>query len=203
MIAHCEWCGKEFKTIPSLIKIGKGRFCSKNCFYAAPSRKIILSQDHALVPLSKGKFVKIDLDDVEKVKPYTWSYSNPNLTKEYAITQIKGTSRFEYLHRFIMDADSNTEVDHRDGDGLNCRRSNMRICTSGQNSMNSKKRENTSSHFKGVCWAKNRNKWLAYIAKNHKTYWLGYFLTETDAAKAYNLKAKELFGDFARLNTLD
>ena len=93
-------------------------------------------------------------------------------------------------------------VDHIDGDRLNNNYKNLRFCTLSQNNMNSKKRKNTSSVYKGISYNKNANKWCAQIAINSKDIFIGYFISENEAAKAYNEKVIELFKDFAKLNII-
>lgn len=75
----------------------------------------------------------------------------------------------------------------------------MRISTYSQNGANQIPKKKTSK-YKGVCWYKAGNKWVAYIRKNNKKQHLGYHDLEVDAAKAYDKKAKELFGEFALVN---
>ncbi len=76
---------------------------------------------------------------------------------------------------------------------------NLRTANHSQNQQNSISTKGTSKH-KGVSWSKKVGRWVAQIKKNYKTYWLGYFDDEADAAAAYNQKAKEMFGEYARLN---
>lgn len=89
-------------------------------------------------------------------------------------------------------------VDHKDGDGLNNRRHNLRGCTRRDNSANSRKRQHTSSRFKGVSY--NSGKWLATIGYDRKTHYLGRYDTEEDAAMAYDRAALRHFGTFAKVN---
>lgn len=91
-------------------------------------------------------------------------------------------------------------IDHRDGNGCNNRRSNLRFATKSENGMNQRKRENTSSIYKGVYFHKPSGKWLAHIMINGKSIHLGYFVDEIDAAKAYDAKAIVLFKEFTNLN---
>lgn len=105
------------------------------------------------------------------------------------------------LHRVIMNAPAGMEVDHIDGDGLNCRRYNLRICTRSQNRMNQRVRITPKlSIYKGVTFDKSRDKWCARIKYFGVTRNLGRFEHETDAAIAYNVAASKTFGEFARLN---
>lgn len=104
------------------------------------------------------------------------------------------------MHREILGLIAGSpDGDHRDGDGLNNRRNNLRVVTKSQNQMNQQKIRG-NSRFKGVCWDKSRGKWLATIRFERKSYNLGRFNNESDAACAYDKKAQELFGEFARLN---
>ncbi len=90
--------------------------------------------------------------------------------------------------------------DHINGDGLDNRRSNLRIASPSQNVMNQKKRTKTSSKFKGCYLEKSTNKWVARITVNYKNIIIGRFKDELKASFAYDEKAKELFGEFAKLN---
>ena len=128
------------------------------------------------------------------------------------------------MHRYILDLgcdNTYTEpvIDHIDGDGLNNTKSNLRLCNRSQNSCNKKLKSNSGSGFKGVyevkkkykkflkkdgthvAYNKKPNLWLAYITpKGQKRIKIGYYKTAEEAAKAYDEKAKELFGEFAKLN---
>ena len=101
------------------------------------------------------------------------------------------------MHREIMKPSKVEVIDHINHNKLDNTKENLRCCTKQQNEMNKVKRSNTSSKFKGVT---KINKWMASITFNNKTINLGYFNTEKEAAKIYNVKAKELFGEFAYLN---
>ena len=79
---------------------------------------------------------------------------------------------------------------------------NLREVTRSQNHMNSKKRKNTTSKYKGVCWDKENNKWRSQIKLKGKLIHLGRFHSEVEAAEAYNRKAIELFGEFKQLNII-
>ena len=103
------------------------------------------------------------------------------------------------MHRLIMDAQERQEIDHADGNGLNNQKDNLRFCTHSQNHMNRKPTKG-SSKYKGVSWHKAAKKWNARITLNKKTVSIGYFDSEIIAAKAYDEKAIELFGEFAKLN---
>jgi hypothetical protein len=108
-----------------------------------------------------------------------------------------------YMHLEIMSAPDGMEVDHMNGNGLDNRRENLRLCTRAQNRMNSVKRIGKSSTFKGVYWHKNCRKWRASLKLDGKEIHIGYFNTELEAAEAYDEKALELFGEFAKPNFKD
>jgi hypothetical protein len=108
------------------------------------------------------------------------------------------------LHRFILGiSNPKIQIDHKNRNGLICTRENMRIATNQQNSFNQIGAKNSTSPFKGVCFDKSRNKFAAYIKHNGKRFALGRFISEIEAAKAYDKRAKELFGEFAYLNFPD
>jgi len=108
------------------------------------------------------------------------------------------------LHRLIMNSRPDQEVDHKNMNKTDNRRCNLRFCTRQENICNVGKRKgNYTSNYKGVYWHKLMNKWRAQIQTNGIGTRLGYFDDEIDAARAYNNAAKELHGEFARLNDVD
>lgn len=163
------------------------------------------------IQLTKGYVAIVDDEDYHEVAPYNWfAQTRSNNPCVYARrtywtgsrTTNNRKSHSVLMHRQIMATDS--KVDHRDGDGLNNRRSNLRVATLLQNNANRRKIGTFSSRFKGVSWSKEERKWIAVVRKTQngvkKTYMLGFFRDETEAAIAYNRKALMLFGEFARLN---
>ena len=107
------------------------------------------------------------------------------------------------MHRQIMAiSDTKIHIDHIDQNGLNNCRNNLRLCSISQNNANRKALPNKTSQYLGVCYVSERNKWVASISKNNKTKILGRFFNEKSAALAYNKAAKEIHGEFARLNTI-
>lgn len=152
------------------------------------------------IPLSQGKFALIDPEDYPKVSQLKWCLFE-NKGKQYAHGQIN--RRTVYMHRVIMGLKwgDKRHADHINGNGLDNRRSNLRVCTQAQNKAGySLSRRNTSG-YKGVCWYKGRNKsWCARIMARGKYYQLGYFKDAKEAARAYDKAAKELHGEYAKLN---
>lgn len=107
------------------------------------------------------------------------------------------------MHRQILGLQKGDGIksDHRNGNGLNNQRYNLRKCTTQQNGFN-RTCQSHSSQYKGASWDTKTKKWRAQIQLNENTFRLGSYETEIEAAKAYNRKAKELFGEFARLNNV-
>ena len=104
------------------------------------------------------------------------------------------------MHRCLFDnIPDGMEVDHINGNTLDCRRENLRIVTSRQNTMNIHIIRGKSC-YKGVFWNKDIEKWYSRIGVNYKLINLGYFASEIEAAKAYDRAALKHFGEFARLN---
>lgn len=153
------------------------------------------------IPLTQGKFTMVDDEDFERVSEHKWCASKRYGKKYYAVRglTIEGYQTSMSIHRLIMNAKKGQEVDHIDGDGLNNRRSNLRFCTKAQNQMN-RAVSIGSSVYKGVYLSTKKDKWRACVRFNRKVTHLGYFATQKAAALAYDEKARELFGDFARPN---
>ncbi len=147
--------------------------------------------------------VMVDDDDYETLSSHSWCLyeGGGNRQRVYAQANVKvdGVWRRVFMHRFILGLGRGQRCDHRDNNGLNNQRSNLRLASRGQNQHNSGSRGGTS-RFKGVCWSKSCSKWLAQIMANKRRCYLGVFEDEEDAARAYDAKAKELHGDFAKLN---
>lgn len=158
------------------------------------------------IPLGRGKFALIDDDDYDRVSMHTWHMKSrlhlnyASSTKYLGGGRKKAKYRMLQLHRFIMNPSKGMDVDHIDGNGLNNQKSNLRICTHQQNCMNTRKSRNTTSRYKGVSWDKESGKWKASIRFNNSLKNLGRYRTQKEAAKAYDKKAKELFGEYGNLN---
>ncbi len=137
----------------------------------------------------------IDLDDVDKVKNIKWHRSDLQRSTYYCLSN---DSEWKRIHRLIMGVtDKNIVVDHINHNGLDNRKSNLRICTSGQNTCNCLTSKNNKSGHKGVYWSKERKKWCAQISINNKTKGLGRYDTIEEAIEAREKAAKEYYGEFA------
>jgi len=146
------------------------------------------------IPLGKGLFATIDAADYDQVRKYRWRAIR-NGRKVYAATRKNG--RTVYMHRMLMRPRKGYVVDHIDGNGLNNRRCNLRVCTPAQNLANKAPLGGTS-RFVGVY--RYRDKWVAHVVCQGKHYYVGAFADEVEAAKARDRKAYELHGEYAYLN---
>lgn len=150
-------------------------------------------------PKYPNTFTFVDDEDYIYLSQWKWFKTYYG----YVARNIKKISPSRIImHRDIMKAESKTDVDHINHNKLDNRKSNLRICTRSQNMQNMKP---SDDGYKGVSYfgdykAKRIKKWRARIRYNYEYIYLGYHKTEKEAAKAYNIKAKELFGEFAYLN---
>lgn len=145
-------------------------------------------------------YTLIDADMYEELSKYKWfknkGYCKRSTTKNYKTVHFT-------MHRVIMQAKKGEYVDHINGDRLDNRRSNLRICSNQENLCNKPKQLNNTSGYKGVTWRKIAKKWLAQIQVNNKTIHLGYYETKEEAALAYNIAAKKYHGEFACQNDIE
>jgi hypothetical protein len=158
------------------------------------------------IKLTQNQVALVDDKDFDKVNQYKWfawfDKKNNTYQARHSIYISKGKYKVILMHRLIINAKKGLEVDHKNHNGLDNRRSNLRICTRKQNSRNSKKACKSSAKYKGVYLIKSTNKFGAQICVNNKRTYLGSFNTEEDAALVYNCAAQKLFGKFAYLNIL-
>ena len=148
------------------------------------------------ITLPQGKFAIVDTANYEWLNQHKWTASRAGDTW-YARRQSKGTTIF--MHRQIMQPPPGMVVDHIDHNGLHNRLLNLRLCTRRQNNYNSRTTTG-SSPYKGVSYDKAARKYRATINHRGQHHHLGLFETEIEAARAYDRKASQLFGDFAYLN---
>lgn len=159
------------------------------------------------IKLTQNKFALIDNEDYRLISKYKWCAVNNHNYTYYALSGCwnKQTKKVKQIrmHRLIMGiTDPKIQIDHINGNGLDNRKKNLRVCNNSQNHMNQEKRKFCSSRFKGVYWYKLLNKWRARIYMNGKSKDLGHFDNEIEAAKVYNEAAIRYFGEFAKLNVI-
>ena len=156
------------------------------------------------IPLTRGQFAIVDDEDYIWLNQWKWCAIKREYTWYAERRELKSISgKILRMHRVIIGARAGELVDHINGNGLDNRRTNIRICTHSQNLMNSSNKKNCSSKFKGVYWHKKGRKWAAQIQMRGSYKYLGLFSSEIDAAIAYNNAAIENFGEFARLNAIE
>lgn len=149
------------------------------------------------IPLTKGEYALVDDADYAELSAWSWCLTNgyPSRRKTFA----KREAKIAYLHRELMNPGDGLVVDHINGDKLDNRRENLRICTQAENMLNWDNNRG-GSRFRGVSWDKTRNKWKAQIQHKGRNWFIGRYKTEEEAARAYNAEAAKVFGEFVRLN---
>lgn len=154
-----------------------------------------------LIELTQGQRTVVDDDVWLWAHKFKWG-AHRNRRQIYVQRGLRegGKVRHFLLHREIMKAPFGVLCDHKDGDGLNNLRSNLRLCDVLQNTCNQQKRLNNTSGFKGVSFFRQNGTWRARIMVSGHSRFLGYFKTALEAAQAYDRAAIELHGEFARLN---
>lgn len=152
------------------------------------------------VPLAGNRIATIDTADRHLVEGRFWHLRGSDRRARYAVCHSK--ERILQMHRLIMDASDDVIVDHINGDGLDNRRCNLRLVTQSQNQWNRRSASGSSSSYVGVSHRGN-GRWRAAITKNNKCVWLGTFGSEEEAACAYDVAARKMHGEFARLNFAD
>lgn len=153
------------------------------------------------IPLTQGLFALVDGEDYEWLNQWKWCACKGHTTYyavRYAPTQ-KGKRRWVRMHREILRLSEGVQADHRNSYGLDNRKVNLRPATHNQNQWNRLPQSKTSK-YKGVSWNKQLKKWHTKIQFNNKQIHIGVFDSEIEAAKAYDRKAQELFGEFAHTN---
>ncbi len=209
----CLNCGK-----PAKVRQGRWdrtKFCSRKCYgmyraaetaarvtaeAAARRPAVIQPTEYRLIALTKGRVAQVDIEDFDFAVQFNWAFSD----KGYARRTIKiaGRKKHERLHRVITERklghqlDATIQVDHIDGDRLNCRRHNLRTATHIQNSYNSRRRNKLG--YTGV--AKNHRRFMASIKVDTKDVYIGTFDTAEEAAYMRDCYAITMHGDFALLN---
>lgn len=149
------------------------------------------------IPLTRGMVALVDDEDYEEVMRFYWfALTNGHVT--YAARKDNSTT--VYMHLDLMGDGDGRQVDHQDGDGLNNRRGNLRWATRAEQGRNRRCYRNNRAGLKGVQRVRGTVRWRARITFDGRTHNLGCFGSAEDAALAYDIKAREVFGAFARVN---
>jgi hypothetical protein len=155
------------------------------------------TESYRLIPLTRNQNAIVDASDFEWLSQWNW-FAVPNYKSKSFYACSEG-NRLK-MHRLILGCGIGEEGDHKDGNGLNNRRANLRKCLQIQNARNRRKHAKGSSRYKGVSFRKKYSAWRSRIGIGKSIIHLGYFSSEKEAAEAYNEAAKRLHGEFAELN---
>ena len=153
------------------------------------------------IRLTKGFSTRIDAADLSRLPEGKWQTLVTGGHKyAYRTVRVAGQPKqWLYLHRVLASPPAGLEVDHINGDTLDNRSANLRVCTHAENQRNSKKRTGKNGKFKGA-FLHRPGQWHASIQVAGKVINLGSFRTQTEAARAYDIGAKKYHGEFARTN---
>lgn len=151
-----------------------------------------------LIALTQGKFAQVDDEDFEIINKYKWCAARMK-----DIWYTIRSDDYISMHRFIMNARKGKIINHKDGNGLNNQRNNLRFCNAYQRSAARRSAKGSSSIYLGVSWDKQRDRWKVRINSGNNKINIGYFKTEENAAIAYNIYAEKYHGEFARFNTVN
>jgi hypothetical protein len=153
------------------------------------------------IALADGRVALVDEADASIVRGLRWSVMLRPPGLAYARSSIPGIGRHGrhiLMHRLILDAPAGAMVDHINGDGLDNRRANIRVCSARENRQNSRRKLSNVCGFKGV--SPSKSKWMARINTEAGQTYLGVFDRPEDAALAYDQAALRIYGQYARLN---
>jgi hypothetical protein len=148
------------------------------------------------ITLSSGRECLVDAEDFEWLSKNKWSDDS----KGYAIRKARGKNTTEKMHRLIMNAKPNEQIDHINGMPWDNRKENLRIVENKLNSRNKGMYSTNKTGYKGVSAYGNKGKYTAQITVDGKKIHIGCFESVEEAAKAYNESAIHHFGEFAKLN---
>lgn len=211
---HCG-CGQRTSIIKrsdasrGLVKGEPSKFVSSHHRWPDTDLPVLtVSGGVVSIPLQSRKYsglvALVDEADIELIRHLRWNphHHRSGTFYAYAYTRRSGGRRERFwLHRLILGiTDPSVQVDHKNHNGLDNQRSNLRTANTQQNQFNQRSAKGSTSRFRGVSWTTDRGKWHAQIRHNNQLHHLGRFDIEEDAARAYDAAARRLFGEFAFQN---
>ena len=154
------------------------------------------------IKLTQGKYALVDNEDYEWLSQWSWYFAK-HCHQGYA-QRSNWRKAPIIMHRAILEYYYPNKkyfvTDHKNGNKLDNRKINIRLCTPSQNSFNRGKSESNTSGYKGIFWSKRNKSWQVRISVNNKRIFVGYFKEKIEAALAYNKAASQYHKEFARLN---
>lgn len=155
-----------------------------------------------IIPLTKDKFTLVDDEDYNQLNKYKWCV----MSQGYAARgiRISGKSYLVLMHRAILNSPKGFDIDHINGNKLDNRKSNLRVCSHSQNQWNRSKQKNNTSGYKGVYLDRRDGAWYSQVLSRQKDKRIVFsskrYKTPIEAARAYDRMALEHHGEFANLN---
>lgn len=164
-----------------------------------PNKVEFIENNTIKMYLTQGLFTILDAKDYPKIRQYKW-YARKTPYTFYASTNVNNSGKRKtiQLHRAITDAPIGMEVDHKDRNGLNNTRANLRVCTKEENQHNASIRKDNTSGFKGIYWMKSSSAWAVSIQAYGKRIYCGIYKSKNEAILVRDKKIRELHKDFAK-----
>jgi hypothetical protein len=165
--------------------------------YTTRSVISVIGPSIAYVPLSRGLFSLIDAEDALEIGQHTWFAHKHHTGTFYGVRNTKTSPRITVnMHRFLCPTQDDLQVDHKNRNPLDNRKSNLRPATNAQNQWNKIVHKTNSCGLKGVYFSEGR--WIAQITFNRKHMKIGRFGSAQQAHEAYKQASARLYGEFAR-----